>query len=100
MTERTRRRWTAEEKLRIIDEARQTTQTVSEVCRHHQIAVGQFYTWEKKARQGALAALRAQKRGRQQHGREAQLEAEISRLRAVVAELSVENLQLKKGGWV
>jgi transposase-like protein len=28
--------------------------TVSEVCRRHGIAVGQFYTWEKQARQGAL----------------------------------------------
>jgi transposase len=92
-----RRRWTAEEKLAIIEEARQAGQTVSEVCRRHGIATGQFYAWEKKARQGALEGLWAGKR--KQSGREAQLKEEITRLRAVAAELSAENLELKKGRW-
>lgn len=99
MTTRTRRHWTAEEKLRIIEEARQTPASVSEVCRRHGIAPGQFYTWEKQARQGALEALRNGKRGRKQRDPVVQLEAEIRRLRAVIAELSAENLELKKGHW-
>jgi ABC-type proline/glycine betaine transport system permease subunit len=32
------RRWRAEEKLRILEEARQADQTVSAACRHYQIA--------------------------------------------------------------
>jgi hypothetical protein len=40
--QKSRRRWTAEEKLGIIEEARQTPQTVSGVCRRHGIATGQF----------------------------------------------------------
>ena len=36
-------RWSAEENLRIPEEARQTGQAISEVCRHHQIAPGQFH---------------------------------------------------------
>lgn len=99
MTHQKRRRWTAEEKLGILEEARQTPQTVSEVCRHHGIAPGQFYAWEKKARKGAVEALRSGKSGRKQHNREAQLETELTRLRAVVAELSAENLELKRGAW-
>ena len=94
-----RRRWTAQEKLQIIEEARQTPQKVSEVCRRHAIAVGQFCTWEKKARQGALEGLRARRRGRKGGNRETHLEAEITRLRAVVAEVTTENLELKKGLW-
>jgi transposase len=97
MSSQSRRRWTAEEKLSIIEEARQAGQTVSEVCRRHGIATGQFYAWEKKARKGALAELRA-KKGKQGK-RESELEAEITRLRAVAAELSAENLELKKGRW-
>jgi transposase len=97
MGSQSRRRWSAEEKLAIIEEARQTGQTVSEVCRRQGIATGQFYVWEKKARQGALEGLRARKR--KQSGREAQLKEEITRLRAVAAELSAENLELKKGRW-
>jgi len=95
----TRRRWTAEEKLKILEEARCTEQSVSEVCRRHGIATGQFYTWEKRARQGSLAALRNGKRGRRQSKQDEQLEAEVNRLRAVIAELSAENLALKKGLW-
>ena len=95
----TRRRWSAEEKLRILTEGRQADQMISEVCRRYQIAPGQFYAWEKRARQGALEALRNRKTGRKEAGRISQLEAEVNRYRAVVAELSAENLQLKKGLW-
>jgi transposase-like protein len=99
MTTKSRRQWTAEAKLQIIEEARQTAQSVSEVCRRHGIAPGQFYAWEKKTRQGALKALREGRRGRKSSSREVQLETEITRLRAVVSELSAENLELKKGLW-
>ena len=99
MTTRNRRRWTAEEKLRILTEARQTGQSVSEVCRRHQISPGQFYAWEKLAREGALEALRNDRRRRHQGDRMSQLQADMERYRVVVAELSAENLQLKKGLW-
>ena len=99
MTTKSRRRWTAEAKLQIVEEARQTPQTVSEVCRRHGIAPGQFYAWEKKARQGALKRLGEGRSGRKSSSREVELEAEITRLRAVVSELSAENLELKKGRW-
>jgi transposase-like protein len=99
MTSLLRRRWTAEEKLRILEEARQTGVSVSEVCRHHQIAPGQFYLWERQARQGALQALRDGKRGRKPTDPTVRLQAELDRLRVIVAELSTENLQLNKGLW-
>ena len=95
----TRRRWAAEEKLQILTEGRQTGQTVSEVCRRHQLALGQFYDWERRAREGALEALRNNRAGRRKLDRLSQLEAELQRYQAVVAELSAENLQLKKGLW-
>jgi len=99
VTTKKQRCWTAEQKLRIIEEARQTDHTVSEVCRQHGVATGQFYTWEKRARQGALQALCNQKGGRKKNDPVIPLQTEIERLRAVIAELSVENLTLKKGVW-
>jgi transposase len=99
MNAKSRRRWTAEEKIKILDEARQTPAGVSGVCRRHGVATGQFYTWEKVARQGALAALRDGKRGCPKSDPTAALQTEIQRLQAVIAELSAENLALKKGGW-
>jgi transposase-like protein len=94
-----RRQWTAEEKLQILDEARKAGQAVSEVCRRHQIAPAQFYQWEHQVRKAALEALRNGKRGRKPSKPEEQLKAEVTRLRTVVAELSAETLQLKRGLW-
>ena len=99
MSTKSRRRWTAEEKLRIIQEARQAQHSISEVCHRHGLSAGQFYAWEKRARQGSMEALRNRRKGRKKGDRAAQLEAEIERLRAVIAELSAENLELKKGHW-
>jgi transposase-like protein len=94
-----RRQWRAEQKLQILEEARQSDATVSEVCRRHGIGSGQFYKWERLAREGALDGLRAQKRGRKESATVTLLEDEVQRLRAVIAELSAENLELKKGRW-
>ena len=97
MSSQKHRHWKAEEKLRMLEEARKTDSTVSEVCRRYGIGTGQFYVWEKHARQGALAALRNGKRGRKESKQEETLKSEMERLRAVIAELSMENLELKKG---
>ncbi|MCL0060106.1 transposase [Dehalococcoidia bacterium] len=95
--ERIQRRLSAEEKLRVVEEGRQSGASISEVCRRHQIAHTQFYRWERLARQGALEALRNGARKARNGKREEQLLAEIARLRAVVAELTAENLTLKRG---
>jgi transposase len=94
-----RRRWTAEEKLSILEEARQSGQSISEVCRRHQIAAGQYYAWERQARQGALTALKNSRPGRKAPDPTEPFQAQILRLQAVIAEISAENLDLKKGHW-
>ena len=99
MTNQKRRQWSAEQKLQIIEEARQTDATISEVCRRHGIGTGQFYKWEKLAREGALDGLRAQNRGRKESLDVVRLENELQRLRIVVTELSAENVALKRGRW-
>ena len=91
------RQWTAEQKLQIVEEGRQTGQMVSEVCRRYQIAPRLFYLWEKQARQGALEALQNRRAGRKPSDASTVLENEIDRLRMVVTELSTENLELKRG---
>ena len=109
MSSRKRRHWKAEEKLQIQafgkilskkegEEARGADSTVSEVCRRHGIGTGQFYTWEKHARQGALTALRnVLAVGDPTSKQEETLKSEMERLRVVIAELSMENLELNKG---
>jgi transposase-like protein len=91
------RRISAEERLGILEEGRQSGTTISEVCRRHQISHAQFYRWERLARQGALEALRSGSRKARNGNHEGCLMAEVNRMHTVVAELSAENLSLKKG---
>jgi transposase len=92
-----RRRWSAEEKLKIIEEARSSGHSVSEVCRRHQVAPGQFYAWEKQAKAAALEGLRASTRPpKREDPEKAALKAELDRMRVVIAEISAENIEIKK----
>ena len=90
-------RLSAEEKLKVEEEGRQSGATISEVCRRHQVDHAQFYRWERLARQGALEMLRSGARKSKNGKHEARLMSEVNRLRAVVAELITENLTLKRG---
>ena len=95
-----RRRFSPEVKWQAVQEARRGGVPVSQACEKHGIQPGRFYQWEKRAEQGALQALREQRRGRKrQSPREEELTAEIERLREVIAEISAEKLALKKGRW-
>ena len=49
-----RRRWSVEEKLRILDQCAVPDATPSLVCREHGIGTGQLYTWRKQFRSGEL----------------------------------------------
>ena len=98
MERRQGRQISAEQKLKILDEGRQPGVTVSEVCRRYQVAATQFYEWERKARQAALAGLALKKRqGQVRPSVEDELRSEMAKLREVVIALTSENVSLKKG---
>ncbi len=91
------RRFTAEQKLEILREAEQPGVTVSAVCRRHALAPSVFYRWRAVADNGSAVALkRDAKRRPRKDELEARQNAENDRLRADVAEITPENLQLKK----
>ena len=91
-----KRKFTAEEKFKILEEARQPGASVAEVCRRYQIVSSLFYKWESEARKGALEALNSKKRRTNGKNRETELEDKINRMRAVISEITEENLHLKK----
>jgi len=97
MSEKEHRRFTAEQKLEILREGEQPGVSISEVCRRHGLAPSVFYRWRAVAQGGSAVALKrdAQRRSGKDDG-EARHLAEIARLRAVVAEITAENLELKK----
>src|SRR5262249_44078275 len=51
-----RRRWTASEKVRIVEETFEPGMTVSLVARRHGVAPNQLFTWRRLVAQGALPA--------------------------------------------
>ena len=97
MSKREYRRFTAEQKLEILSEAAQPGVTVSEVCRRHGLTPSALYRWRAVAQGGSAVALkRDAQRAPRKDDAEVRHKAEIDRLRAVIAEITAENLEMKK----
>lgn len=92
----TRRRFTPKEKVKILEEGRQSG-SVSETCRRHGLSSAQFYQWEKAARDAMLERFQDGKRKGGSRDRKVEsLETENARLKDVIAEITAENLDMKK----
>jgi transposase-like protein len=93
-----RRHFTAAEKVKIVEEARQPGASVAEVCRRHGIASSVFYRWDAQMRKGAREAL-CETRGKRDR-RDAELtrlREELQKKNRVIAELTEALIQEKKG---
>lgn len=49
-----RRRWTDDEKVRIVEESHRGGETLAEVARRHEISRSQLYDWRYRYKQGLL----------------------------------------------
>ncbi len=89
-----RRRWTPGEKLRIVLTCMQPGVEVSEVCRREGINPTMYYNWKKRlmASAGQVFDERPKKRDLERE----RAERELSRMKDVIAEITAENLELKK----
>lgn len=95
---KTRRRLSATEKFKILEEARAPGTTVAEVLRRHQLDATTFYRWEREAKAAALEALGDKPRTSDAKDREiARLTADVEKKRRIIAEVVEENLALKGG---
>ena len=56
LTVQRRRRWTASEKVRMVEETFEPGMTVSLVARRHGVAPNQLFTWRRLVAQGGLTA--------------------------------------------
>jgi transposase len=90
-----RRHWGASEKLRIVLAGMQPDVEVSDLCRREGLNPVQFYAWKKQLL-GSASRVFADKRGRGD-AQEQRREAELQRLKNVIAEITAENIDLKKG---
>jgi transposase len=95
MSAKKRKHWTGSEKLRIVLAGVGGVMEVSELCRREGINPTQYYGWKKQL---LSAGARVFDNGRTKPtSREQRLEAENVRLKSVVAEITAENLEIKKG---
>lgn len=93
---RKRRSWTAGEKLRIVLAGLDGSVEISELCRREGINPTQYYGWKKQLQGGASKLFASGQIGKPS-AREQRLEAELRRAKDVIAEITAENLDLKKG---
>lgn len=89
-----RRRWTAGEKLRIVLAGFEPGVEVSELCRREGVSPTQYYAWKKKLL-GAAGKIFEEK-GTKPDADQQRSERELSRMKDVIAEITAENLELKK----
>lgn len=92
-----RRKWSAAEKLRIVLAGMQPGVEVSDLCRREGLNPVQFYAWKKQLL-GSAERVFEDRRGRP-NAQQERLEAEVARFKGVIAEITAENLELKKPRW-
>jgi transposase len=90
---RNRRSFTPRQRLEIVLEGLQDGASVAEVCRRHEISTTLYYRWRDQLFTHADRVF--ERKNRRPREMEA-LESENQRLKDVIAEITSENLALKK----
>src|SRR5437870_5315814 len=88
-----RKKRTSAEKLRLVMAGLDPGMNLSELCRREGISATQFYGWKKKLLSNAKVVFEEKRK----NSPEEKLAAENRRLKEVIAEITSENLELKKG---
>ncbi len=92
----TRKRYSAEEKIRIVLDGLRGEDSIAELCRREGIAQGLYYSWSKEFLEAGKKRL-AGDTAREASASEVKiLRREARDLKEVVAELTLENRLLKK----
>jgi len=93
---RTRRKYSAEEKIRIVLEGLRGEYSIAELCRREGIAQGLYYTWSKEFMEAGKKRLSGDTARQATTSEVTELKHEMRDLKEVVADLTLENRILKK----
>jgi transposase len=93
---KTRRRWSAEEKIRIVLEGLRGEYSIAELCRGDGIAESQHYSWSKEFLEAGKRRLAGDTARDATSGEVKDLRSEMTALKEAVADLTLENRLLKK----
>ena len=93
---RTRRRFSAEEKIRIVIEGMRGEVSISELCRRKGIAANLYYRWSKDCLEAGNQRLGGDTKSEATSTAVTGLRKELGQLKELVAEVLIENRVLKK----
>jgi transposase len=93
---KTRRRYSSEEKIRIVLEGLRGEESIAELCRREGISPNLYYTWSKEFLEAGKRRLSGDTKREATSPEVASLRQENSQLKHLVAELSLRNQVLKK----
>ena len=93
---KTRRKYSAEEKIRIVVEGLRGEETIAELCRREGIAESLYYSWSKEFLEAGKKRLSGDTARQASSGEVKELRREMRDLKDLVADLSLENRLLKK----
>ena len=93
---KTRKKYNAEDKIRIVIEGLRGEMSVAELCRKEGISQSLYYKWSKEFLEAGKARLVSPAK-READGTEVkEMRSELEQLKLLVAELSLKNRVLKK----
>jgi len=93
---KTRRKYNAEEKIRIVIEGLRGEETIAELCRREGIAESLYYSWSKEFIEAGKARLSGNTKRQASSSEVEDLRQENEQLKQAVAELLLQNRVLKK----
>ncbi len=92
----TRKRYSAEEKIRVVLDGLRGGDSIAELCRREGIAQSLYYSWSKDFLEAGKKRLAGDTAREASTGEVTALRREMRDLKEVVAELTLENRLLKK----
>jgi len=90
------RAYKAEEKLRIVLEGMSGTISVADLCRRYDVKPARFYYWKDQLINSAPEIFENRSRKVDEDRIRSEKDQEILRLKDVIAEITQENLEIKK----
>lgn len=94
--QKTRKQYSAEEKIRIVIEGLRGDLSIAELCRKEGIAQSMYYAWSKEFLEAGKSRLSGNTKRQADSDEVAEMRRELEQLKLLVAELSLKNRGLKK----
>jgi transposase len=92
----TRKKYSAEEKIRIVLSGLRGEHSIAELCRREGIAESLYYVWSKEFMEAGKKRLAGDTERQASSGEVKDLRRELGALKELVADLTIENRLLKK----